>query len=193
MPSWSEFPPPLPLLHAMRKVRTLRFGGVSPLLPPWLHARVLCCIFEVTPSLHIPHMGCAHCWVGGYPSSFVPWLHARGACCRGWGSPLGGTPPSPTWLGITPLPLLHILHGDSTLIGGFHPFALLVRGSPPSISCMPCAGSARCSGNAPTSPSWSGDPLHSLSCMQCTGSARCLGGEPLSPSWSSPLPILSLS
>ena len=187
-PSWSGVPPLLSVsCIPCAKVRMLQFGGVPPSLPPWMHARITGFLFGVPPSLPSPRMSCMRIWVGGSPSSSVPWTHARRVCCRGWRSPLGGAsllpigwdPPPPP-----PLPLLHAVHGKHTLLQGCPLFDLLVRGFPPFISCMPCTGSAHCLGGAPSSPSWSGDPLPSLSCMPSAGSAQCLGGAPPLPSWS---------
>ena len=50
---------------------------------------------------------------------------------------------------------------------------------PPSLSCMPCASSARCSGGAPSSSSWLRESPSPHLGMPCAGSACCRwGGSP---------------
>ena len=71
------------------------------------------------------------------------------------------------------------------MLGG-SPFDVLRVRPPPPLPCMPCAGSARCSGGSPSSSSWIGESPSPRSGMPCAGSARFhLGGSP-SLSWSSP-------
>ena len=56
---------------------------------------------------------------------------------------LKGIPSLP--LLVSPLPPLHLLHAvheEHTLLGGCPLFTLLVRGPPPTLSCMPCLRSA---------------------------------------------------
>ena len=95
-----------------------------------------------------------------YPLTFASSC-GRGGLLRSWGLPpiscirprmksvhtcSGGIPPSPSGSGVIPP-------------------------SPPCY-CMLCAGSAHCSGGAPSSVTWSGPPLSRI-CMPCVGSARC--------------------
>ena len=70
----------------------------------------------------------------------------------------GDAPLSLSCLGSPPpFPLLHVVRKGHTLLRGPPP-STPWSGSPPSLSCKPCTGSARFLGGTPPSPSWSGVP-----------------------------------
>ena len=94
-------------------------------------------------------------------------------------------------MGVVPHLLYQAAHeGRARLLRGCPPLSFWLEGSPPlyQCSCMPCAGSARCSGGAPSPVDWS-VPSPSLSCMPCAGSARSSGGTPVASSGFGPPPF----
>ena len=116
--------------------------------------------------------------------------HSRWVCAPAWGIPLlpplgqGSSPPPspscrargvhtarevtplPSWSGDHPLPLLHTILKERTLLRGCPPFALLVWCLPPPL-CR-TRGTHAAQGVPPPSPSWS-EAHHPLSCMLCAG------------------------
>ena len=138
--------------------------------------------------------------MGGAPPSSTWWgAPPPTPACRALGAHAAwGCPPFGVLIwGTPPFSILHVVHWERTLLGGYLVCVLLVSSHP--LSCMPCAGSARCLGGAPSSSSWFGDPPRSRQqiCWQTShtpdpwASLYPLMGEvrPLQPLWV-PVPLL---